>query len=201
MGNARILFIRTHPVRRRKRSFSQIENQTNGSRPFHLIFTEVWSRQWGSLQFLTSTHKPPQITPTLENFKKWGNLKHGFCQNYCQENSMILKKLLLLVLGFTLSGCNSEYRMILEFQDVNDFKIEKIRDSDGEIILVSGFAFHSSLACDKLILNDTGTEINAQIVLVPVQKGKTGDFNYKVRISEKTEKITFGKNRHVIWKR
>ncbi len=113
-----------------------------------------------------------------------------------------MKKLILLITIFLFIACvRSETSMILEYKDVQFFKVHETQRSPKVSLEVSGLAFHSSLAVNSL---ETKVENNSMVVLVHMtvaRNGLRGDFDYVFDIPERVNFVYFGTKRKLIWKR
>ena len=89
--------------------------------------------------------------------------------------------------------------MILELKDVQNFQaIEKRETSE---LQISGLAFHSALAVDKMTTERQGQDLIVELHLVRSRKGLSGSFNYTVAVPADVARVLFGKDRKEIWKR
>lgn len=92
--------------------------------------------------------------------------------------------------------------MILETKDVAGLKIEEQGNSHrGNVILVSGLAFHSALAVDKIITKtNSDSSITMLVYLSTARSGMSGRFKYEINIPPNINTVTFGNEKVIIWK-
>jgi len=90
--------------------------------------------------------------------------------------------------------------MVLEYADVQNFALtEKV--SEGVTSLqVSGLAFHSALAVERMVTEVQADTLCLKLVLVPARRELSGSFNYTVRVPETVRCVVFGNRRHVVWR-
>jgi len=91
--------------------------------------------------------------------------------------------------------------MLLEYKDVQFFKVCETRSSPNVTLNVSGLAFHSALAVESV---QTRADDNCMVVLVqlvPARSELTGSFTCDFDVPEEVNSVCFGPTKHVIWKR
>ncbi|WP_369931135.1 hypothetical protein [Xanthomonas sp. NCPPB 2632] len=91
--------------------------------------------------------------------------------------------------------------MNLEAKDVQFFKVSATEANSQMTLHLSGLAFHSALAVDKLTQAQDGDTLRLTISLVPARPGLSGSFDYRVKISAATSLVTFGDEQKVIWEK
>lgn len=91
--------------------------------------------------------------------------------------------------------------MNLEAKDVQFFKVSAAEANSRTTLHLSGLAFHSALAVDKLTQTQDGDTLRLTISLVPARPGLSGSFDYRVEIPTATSLVTFGDERKIIWER
>jgi hypothetical protein len=91
--------------------------------------------------------------------------------------------------------------MNLEAKDVQFFKVSVTEANSSTTLHLSGLAFHSALAVDKLTQTQDGDTLRLTISLIPARPGLSGSFDYSVEIPTATSLVTFGDERKVIWER
>jgi hypothetical protein len=90
---------------------------------------------------------------------------------------------------------------LLKYKDVQFFKIRETQSMPVVSLEISGLAFHSSLAVEKI---ETKTEDKSLVVLIYLTlagRGLSGSFTSNFDIPENVDSVTFGPDRHLIWKR
>lgn len=98
-------------------------------------------------------------------------------------------------------SCTEGRDMILEAKDVQFLKVEETRAPPAARLQVSGLAFHSSLGVTDI--NTTVSE-KSLIILVrlgPSGRGASGNFSRELDIPETVDKVLFGKDKVMLWKR
>jgi hypothetical protein len=108
---------------------------------------------------------------------------------------------LTIMLFISLVACAKDQSMILEKRDVQFFKVAEVNATSGNMLELSGLAFHSALVVRKLETIKEGNSLIVLIELVPTQPKMSGSFNYKIPIPAGVETVRFGKSREVIWSR
>ncbi|MEO7329567.1 MAG: hypothetical protein ABI193_13390 [Minicystis sp.] len=74
------------------------------------------------------------------------------------------------------------------------------RANDGELYLhLSGFIFHSSMAVESVRVVRNGVTQHVLISLVPVRKGKDGNFDVRVPLTHETDTVVFGEPPEQVW--
>ncbi|MGF1484932.1 MAG: hypothetical protein ACFBZ8_11275 [Opitutales bacterium] len=114
----------------------------------------------------------------------------------------IIAVILSMVLGgaaFLLSSCNKKAPMILESDDVQDFRVVEEASSNSRYLSISGLAFHSSLAVSNMTTETTGKDLNIKIMLSPAKEGLSGRFSYRIILPRGIERVTFGEDGTLIW--
>ena len=91
--------------------------------------------------------------------------------------------------------------MILEKRDVQFLKVAEIHATSGEVLELSGLAFHSALVVSKLETIQEGNSLIVLIELVPTKPKMSSSFSYKISIPSGVETVKFGKSREIIWSR
>lgn len=114
---------------------------------------------------------------------------------------MIIKGFILFVLLTTI-GCQPMSPTILEFKDVQFFKLDTISTTENQDELkLSGLAFHSALCVREIKQKKYSNEVQIIVYLSRCKKELSGRFEYFITISKNVEKVTFGNNRAVVWNR
>jgi hypothetical protein len=112
-------------------------------------------------------------------------------------------KSMIRVLVFTVccvsAGCGKGAPMVLMLEDVQNFNVSD--SSNGEVtqLRISGLAFHSSLAVDKITTQVDGSNLLVKVELVPARGDLSGRFDYPVDIPSNVKRVYFGDMKHQIW--
>lgn len=114
--------------------------------------------------------------------------------------AIVLCMFLLFGCCNNLAGCAFGHRL-LEFKDVQFIKIRETKTSPTISLEISGLAFHSALAVEKIeVVAEDSTE-TVLIHLVLVRKGLGGSFDYEFSVPNNINEVRFGPDKHLIWKR
>lgn len=106
----------------------------------------------------------------------------------------------LLILS--MSACNaSGVGMVLEKKDVQFFKVSDIPTRTPHALKISGLAFHSALAVEKISTITEGQSLTVFIHLVPAKPGLSGSFEYELTIPDSISDVKFGNEKVEIWNR
>jgi hypothetical protein len=105
------------------------------------------------------------------------------------------------LIAFLPMACAWGDQMVLEAKDVQFLKVIEVNSSPAQVLRISGLAFHSSLAVDKVTANVDGNSLEVKVHLVPTRKGLTGNFTYEAAIPDSVDVVRFGNEKTVIWKR
>lgn len=89
--------------------------------------------------------------------------------------------------------------MVLEFKDVQKFKA--VEKQDKSQLQISGLAFHSALAVERISVETQGQDLIVELHLVRARVGLSGSFDYTVDVPVDTVRVLFGKERKEIWRR
>lgn len=111
--------------------------------------------------------------------------------------------LLLALLFFVNSNSLGENLMFLKTIDVIGLTVEQENKENGLTKLtISGLAFHSSLAVEKIttVKNDK-TSLTILVYLSTAKPHISGRFNYSINLTKEIEVVKFGEDESVIWKR
>jgi len=135
----------------------------------------------------------PILEKYLPTFRKGGELVLGVVWKRA------MRKTIGLVFVTLASACFGLNVVPLEFKDVQNFSVREIR-SDGSLSLqVSGLAFHSALAVDRIETSTENETMIIKILLVPTRTGLSGRFDYTVSVPPNIKRVLFGENRYQIW--
>jgi hypothetical protein len=117
------------------------------------------------------------------------------------KTSLRTATLVIALASIAVSACSGEVPMSLEAKDVQSFKVSAAEVDHSTTLHLSGLAFHSALAVDKLTQTQDGDTFRLTVSLVPARPGLSGSFDYRVEIPKGTSLVTFGDERKVIWQR
>jgi hypothetical protein len=113
----------------------------------------------------------------------------------------IFRIALALFLSIVAVACAQGQPVILESKDVQFFKVFAYKVEGNARLHLSGLAFHSALAVEKLEQEESGEVLHLKVVLVPAKKGLSGTFDYTVDIPSTVAYVAFGNSETVIWRR
>ena len=88
---------------------------------------------------------------------------------------------------------------VLEANHVQSFETTVVHAGGHTRLRLSGLAFHSALAVERLERNQDGAVLNLRILLVPTRPGLSGSFDYTIDVPPSVSSVTFGVNGTVIW--
>lgn len=98
-----------------------------------------------------------------------------------------------------ISACSAFNMKVLELRDVQNFSVsETLRD--GSLSLrVSGLAFHSALAVERIETTRDKEDLTVKVILVPARKGLSGRFDYTIDVPSGVRRVLFGESGDQIW--
>ena len=101
----------------------------------------------------------------------------------------------------TLFGCEAKvYPKVLELKDTKLLLRQLEHDPDGQaFVRLKGFAFHSSLAVDDVSVSSNAGTHSVMITLVPVRRGKDGNFDLRIPLGSEADKVVFGEKAAAVW--
>jgi hypothetical protein len=91
--------------------------------------------------------------------------------------------------------------MVLELHDVQNFRLNQEQAADGLSLEISGLAFHSSLAVERITTTLHDDVLEIRVRLTPARKGLSGSFNFKFAVGNDVNRVVFGNERKAIWTR
>ncbi len=113
-----------------------------------------------------------------------------------------MQKFIFSIITFFLAACTGQRdNMLLDYNDVQFFKVREIKSVPLVSLEISGLAFHSSLAVESI---ETKTEADCMVILVhlvPTRTGLVGNFTYYLDIPKEINAVCFGTTKHIVWKR
>jgi hypothetical protein len=115
--------------------------------------------------------------------------------------SLRIATFFIALASIAVTACAGGAPMNLEAKDVQFFKVSAAEANSRTTLHLSGLAFHSALAVDKLTQTQDGDTLRLTISLVPARPGLSGSFDYRVEIPTATSLVTFGDERKIIWER
>lgn len=106
---------------------------------------------------------------------------------------------ILMMCCMGVGECSAMEVVKLEFKDVQNFSISESR-KDGLLSLrLTGLAFHSSLAVERIEATTKNDTMIIKVLLVPARKGLSGHFDYTVDVPLGIRRVIFGEGGHQIW--
>jgi hypothetical protein len=109
----------------------------------------------------------------------------------------VLKILMIYILG--IGACAGLNAMTLEFKDVQSFSLSEDRNDGLLSLRISGLAFHSALAVERVETITKDDTIVVKVLLVPARSGLSGRFDHTVSVPSKIQRVVFGENGYQIW--
>jgi hypothetical protein len=91
--------------------------------------------------------------------------------------------------------------MILAYRDVQFFKVVELPSQKTTAIEISGLAFHSALAVEKITTDIKGKSLMVEVYLCPARPGLSGSFDYELSIPDSVNEVRFGGEKFVVWRR
>ena len=91
--------------------------------------------------------------------------------------------------------------MILDYKDVQFFKVHEKRNGATISLELSGLAFHSSLAVENIKTHNEDDSIVVLVYLTLARNALTGSFDYTLDVPENVNFVYFGTSKQLIWKR
>ena len=89
--------------------------------------------------------------------------------------------------------------MVLEYKDVQNFSISEHPIDGGREIEISGLAFHSALAVEKMTTEVRGDLLIVRVILVPAREGLSGRFKFNVSVPPGVKMVVFGDQMKEVW--
>jgi hypothetical protein len=129
-------------------------------------------------------------------FSKLLRILIGFFRFFSMKITFLL---FLIAMSFASAHADDKRIMILEYKDVGNFKVSATPAQRPTELEISGLAFHSALAVEKMENERRGEILYVRLVLVPARKGISGRFSYKIPIPDGVTKVVFGNNQHKVW--
>jgi len=112
----------------------------------------------------------------------------------------IFNNLLLIAAVLLTTACNAGDDMILEHKDVQ-LKVTEVPDRTPLVLKISGLAFHSALAVEKITTKTEESSLIVYVQLTIARPGLSGRFEHELSVPDSVNEVRFGKERFVIWKR
>ncbi len=106
-----------------------------------------------------------------------------------------------LVFIVATMSCSAKDDMVLDYKDVQFFKLKETNGHPPYSLELSGLAFHSALAVEKIDTDVNQPVLTVYVHLVPAKKGLSGSFEYKFIVPQDVSEVRFGNDQHKIWVR
>jgi hypothetical protein len=90
---------------------------------------------------------------------------------------------------------------ILAYRDVQFFKLVELPDRKPIKLQISGLAFHSALAVEKITTDIEGRSLIVDVYLCLARPGLSGSFDYDFYVPDSVHEVRFGAEKTVIWTR
>jgi hypothetical protein len=101
---------------------------------------------------------------------------------------------------FTTYGVSAD-SMILDYKDVQFFKVQETERGSSIMLELSGLAFHSSLTVESIETQDEDGCIIVLVHLTLARSGLTGNCDDTCDVPENVNCVYFGTSKQLIWKR
>lgn len=108
-------------------------------------------------------------------------------------------KVLMFAVCYPFAGCANSAPMVLSFEDVQNLDVSEVSDGEVRQLRISGLAFHSSLAVERMTTQIKGSIMLVKIELVLTRPELSGRFAYTVNIPSNVTRVFFGDLKHQIW--
>jgi hypothetical protein len=109
---------------------------------------------------------------------------------------------LILFVGILLGGCDLIREPVLESKDVLGLKVEDHgADGSSPRLKISGLAFNSSMAVDKITTVEKNGAITVLVHLFRARRGTSGSFTYDLAVPTSVNEVRFGEQETEIWHR
>jgi hypothetical protein len=90
---------------------------------------------------------------------------------------------------------------ILSYKDVQFFKVVQLPDRKPTALKISGLAFHSALAVEKITTGIEGKSLTVDVYLCLARPGLSGSFDYEFSVPDSVNEVRFGGEKIVVWRR
>jgi hypothetical protein len=88
---------------------------------------------------------------------------------------------------------------ILAYKDVQFFKIVELSARRPTTLQISGLAFHSALAVEKITTAIEAKALTVNVYLCLARPGLSGSFDYEFSVPDSVHEVRFGTEKTVIW--
>lgn len=112
-----------------------------------------------------------------------------------------MKKTLLFLVVFGLMAQVAFGETLLNYGDIQFFKVVESNSSNGTVLNVSGLAMHSALAIKEIKATVKGNLLFVSIGLTLANGKNSGSFSYQVEVPKDVTAVYLGKDEYLIWKR
>jgi hypothetical protein len=90
---------------------------------------------------------------------------------------------------------------LLAYKDVQFFKVVELPGRKPTALKISGLAFHSALAVEKITTDIEGKSLTVDVHLCLARPGLSGSFDYEFSVPDSVHEVRFGTEKVVVWKR
>jgi hypothetical protein len=118
-----------------------------------------------------------------------------------KPSARIFHYCLLIAVTFLTTVCNAGDDMILEYKDVQFFKVTEIHSRKPLVVKISGLAFHSAMSVEKITTRSEQSSLVVYVHLTLARPGLSGRFEYELTVPDSINEVRFGNEKAVIWKR
>jgi hypothetical protein len=113
----------------------------------------------------------------------------------------MFKLFVLLAAAASVSSCAFADNRVLKRSDVANFSIVELPGPPSGRLRLAGLAFHSALAVQKITEKAEGETIFIFVHLTSASKGRSGSFTHDILIPQNVNKLAFGEEGVVVWRR
>src|SRR5947207_3424183 len=111
---------------------------------------------------------------------------------------MFVKITIAILLSLVCCSCDKD-TMILELKDVQNFQCTEKQQATA--LQISGLAFHSALAIEKMTSKRRDQDLIIELHLVRARRDLSGSFDFNIPVPTGVTRVLFGKERREIWKK
>ena len=109
--------------------------------------------------------------------------------------------IILTTIASASSGVAKASDVILALKDVQFFKIVELAGRKPTALEISGLAFHSALAVEKIATDTKGNSLMVDLYLCLARPGLSGSFDYELSVPDSIYEVRFGDEKILIWRR
>jgi hypothetical protein len=107
----------------------------------------------------------------------------------------------LFVIAILLGMAACQRETVLEYKDVQSFRVVELNGGPQQKIRISGLAFMSAKSVRRIETRARGNSIIVLVFIGVAKQGQSGSFAYDWILSPSVQDVRFGENEVVIWRR